>query len=84
MAASRMDEGFGPIIDRFTAGADAAFAARLAAAAQDWDAEESALIRATAAQALYANARLKLNRVLVLELHAARHSGERPAAMRRS
>ncbi|MET4726990.1 type 2 lantibiotic biosynthesis protein LanM [Lysobacter enzymogenes] len=76
MAASRMDEGFGPIIDRFTAGADAAFAARLAAAAQDWDAEESALIRATAAQALYANARLKLNRVLVLELHAARHSGE--------
>lgn len=74
MPASRMDEGFGPIIDHFVAAETAAFAARLAA--HDWDADEAALIRATAAQALYANARLKLNRVLLLELHAAQHGGE--------
>ncbi|QWP75401.1 type 2 lantipeptide synthetase LanM family protein [Lysobacter sp. K5869] len=76
MTASRMDEGFGPIIDRRIAAANDAFAARLAAAGHGWDADEAALIRATVAQALYANARLKLNRVLLLELHAAKHSGE--------
>ena len=76
MTESRIQEGFGPIIDHFTAAALAAFETRLAALPAGLDAAESALVRAAVAQALYENARLKLNRVLLLELHAAKHFGE--------
>jgi len=80
MTESRIHEGFGPIIDHFTAAARAAFDARLAAWSADLDVRESELIREALAQALYENARLKLNRVLLLELHAAKLDGELTAA----
>ncbi|ALN88090.1 type 2 lantibiotic biosynthesis LanM family protein [Lysobacter capsici] len=76
MTESRIHEGFGPIIDHFTAAARDAFDTRLAALSAGIDARESELIRAALAQALYENARLKLNRVLLLELHAAKLGGE--------
>lgn len=76
MTEGHIPEGFRPIIEHFTAAARDEFAARLAEFSSDFDAEESALIRSAAGQALYANARLKLNRVLLVELHAAKHEGE--------
>ncbi|MFD0324746.1 type 2 lanthipeptide synthetase LanM family protein [Lysobacter gummosus] len=76
MTESRIHEGFGPITDHFTAAAREAFEVRLAALASGLDADESQLIREAVAQALYSNARLKLNRVLLLELHAAKLAGE--------
>ncbi|MEH6418154.1 type 2 lanthipeptide synthetase LanM family protein [Pseudomonas sp. CGJS7] len=76
MAESRIHEGFGPITDHFTADARAALDVRLAALPPGIDADELELIRAATLQALYENARLKLNRVLLLELHAAKHLGE--------
>ncbi|MGO4781543.1 hypothetical protein AB4084_39265, partial [Lysobacter sp. 2RAB21] len=76
MTESRIHEGFGPITDHFTAAAREAFEVRLAALATGLDADESQLIREAVAQALYSNARLKLNRVLLLELHAAKLAGE--------
>ena len=66
---------FTPIIERFTRGACRAFGAHLAHLA-GLDAGESALIRAAADEALLFSARLKLNRVLLLELHAAKRAGE--------
>ncbi|WP_242112126.1 type 2 lanthipeptide synthetase LanM family protein [Luteimonas aquatica] len=76
MTDSRIQEGFGPIIDHFTADARALFAARLGQCAAGLDAGEAELIRLAAGRALYANARLKLNRVLLLEMHGAKHAGE--------
>ncbi|KQZ68000.1 MULTISPECIES: type 2 lanthipeptide synthetase LanM family protein [unclassified Lysobacter] len=76
MTESRIHEGFGPIIDHFTAAARDAFETRLAALSAGIDAQESELVRAALTQALYENARLKLNRVLLLELHAAKLGGE--------
>lgn len=76
MTEGHIPEGFRPIIEHFTAAARDEFAARLAEFSSDFDAEESALIRSAARRALYANARVKLNRVLLVELHAAKHEGE--------
>lgn len=70
------DDAFAPIIESFTGEARAAFAGRLAAHAPALDAAETAVVRAAADEALRANARLKLNRVLLLELHAAKRAGE--------
>lgn len=74
----RMSDGFAPIIDHFTASSRALLVARLTGLAR-LDAEEKALIRMAAEDALNASARLKLNRVLLLELHAAKLAGELPA-----
>lgn len=75
MTEGHIPEGFRPIIEHFTAAAREEFAARLTEFSSDLGAEESALIRSAAGHALYANARLKLNRVLLVELHAAKHEG---------
>ncbi|QQP99097.1 type 2 lanthipeptide synthetase LanM family protein [Lysobacter enzymogenes] len=80
MAEPEIQEGFGPIIDHFTATAREALDAELAARCGDLDPREIELIRAAGAHAFYASARLKLNRVLLLELHAAKHLGELTAA----
>ena len=76
MTESRIHEGFGPITDHFTAAARAAFDIRLKALASGLDDGETELIRSVVLQALYENARIKLNRVLLLELHAAKLAGE--------
>jgi type 2 lantibiotic biosynthesis protein LanM len=66
---------FAPIIERFTASARRSFDASLSRLA-GLDASEAALIREAADEALLFSARLKLNRVLLLELHASRRAGE--------
>lgn len=71
---------FARIVDRFTATARASLATRLAALAPGLGAAEAALARAEADAALSASASLKLNRVLLLELHAAARAGELTAA----
>lgn len=67
-------DAFAPIVEGFTLQARAAFAARLGACALD--AAEAQIVRAAADDALNANARLKISRVLLLELHAAKRAGE--------
>jgi type 2 lantibiotic biosynthesis protein LanM len=69
-------DAFAPSIGRFTASARTAFAAFLATLGNKFDPREVKLIGDAADHALHANARLKLNRVLLLELHAARRAGE--------
>ena len=72
-------DAFAPIIDHFTASARSRLAERLASL-NGLDAGEVLLICDTAGAALRFNASLKLNRVLLLELHAANRSGELTAA----
>ncbi|QQQ00666.1 type 2 lanthipeptide synthetase LanM family protein [Lysobacter enzymogenes] len=67
-------DAFGRIVDRYVAASRAAFADCLASLPLDRD--EAALAQAAADEALRGNARLKLNRVLLLELHAARRAGQ--------
>jgi type 2 lantibiotic biosynthesis protein LanM len=74
-AETHTSDAFASIIDHFTAAARAALAERLAAIS-GLDAGEVSLIRETADEALRFNARLKLNRVLLLELHAANRCGQ--------
>ncbi len=57
-----------------------ALATRLAELAPALDEREAALIQATAAAALRQSARLRLSRLLLLELHAAKLGGELTAA----
>ena len=75
LADTHPPDPFAPIIDRFTESARAASTARLAAVS-GLDAGEASLICAAADEALRYNARLKLNRVLLLELHAANLCGQ--------
>ncbi|MDR6842844.1 type 2 lanthipeptide synthetase LanM family protein [Pseudoxanthomonas sacheonensis] len=65
-------DAFIRIIDHFTAPARA----RLAGSLSGLGREEAALAQAVADEALRHSARLKLNRVLLLELHAAARAGE--------
>lgn len=74
-ADTQTSDAFAPIIDHFTASARAALAKRVAAIS-GLDAGEVSLICKTADEALRFNARLKLNRVLLLELHAANRCGQ--------
>lgn len=76
MAEIPAPEGFAPIIRHFIAASCEAFGARLAAYSCAIDAVEAHLIRTAGEAFLYANARGKLNRVLLLELHAAKRAGE--------
>ncbi|WP_205757446.1 type 2 lanthipeptide synthetase LanM family protein [Lysobacter enzymogenes] len=68
--------GFAPIVEHFCAAARERLAATLAALSPAIDGDEAARIHAAAVEALHANARLKLNRVLLLELYAAKSAGE--------
>ncbi|HEX7813774.1 type 2 lanthipeptide synthetase LanM family protein [Dyella sp.] len=72
MAESAIHEGFAPIIERFTESARDDFAARLIAWSSKLGPHEIELIAQAGNEALRQNARLKLNRVLLIELHAAR------------
>lgn len=76
MTEANPPDAFNRIIEHFTAPARATFADGLASFSSRLDPGERALIRAAAEEALQANARLKLNRVLLLELHAAARAGE--------
>lgn len=71
---------FTPLIDRHCRAARRALADGLAALAPQLTAAEAALIATHAAAALGHTARMKLNRVLLLELHAAKRAGELGAA----
>ena len=73
-------DSFAPIILGFTAPTRAMFAARLAELAPALAADEAEVIRAAAEEALNGNASLKLNRVLLMELHIAKRAGELTAA----
>ncbi|WP_242109963.1 type 2 lanthipeptide synthetase LanM family protein [Luteimonas aquatica] len=76
MSETESPDAFGRIIDHVTAASRAACAAQLALLAPRLAPEEAALILEAAEDALRGNARLKLNRVLLLELHAAQRAGE--------
>ena len=71
---------FAPIILSFTAPVRAMFSARLAELSLALTPDEAALIRDAGEEALNTNASLKLNRVLLLELHAANRAGELTAS----
>lgn len=75
MAETHTSDAFAPIVDHFTASARAALVQRLAAVCE-LGAGEISLICKAADEALRSNARLKLNRVLLLELHAANRCGQ--------
>lgn len=77
---SRMQDGFAPIIKRFTAAPIAELTAHWERVSPQLDVHDALRIRTAAEEALHANARLKLNRVLLLELHAAKLAGELTAA----
>lgn len=67
---------FDPIIVHFTTTAQRAFNAWLDASMSVLEQSEAAIILAAVEEALKAAVRLKLNRVLLLELHAAKRAGE--------
>ena len=75
-AETSTPDSFAPIILGFTASVRAMFAARLAELSPTLAPNETKLIRRAAEEALNTNASLKLNRVLLLELHAAKRAGE--------
>ncbi len=76
MSETNPPDAFNRIVERFTAQVRATFAEGLAAFSSRLDDGETELVRAAAEEALQASARLKLNRVLLLELHAAARTGE--------
>lgn len=67
---------FTPLINHFTASTLASFDAKLVQFSSHLTSAETESIRSAACDALRTNARLKLNRVLLLELHAAKRAGE--------
>lgn len=75
MMAETTPDAFAPVIGHFTASVRAALATRLAAI-PGLDAGEVSVLCQAADEALRASARLKLNRVLLLELHAANRCGQ--------
>ncbi|TDR41273.1 type 2 lantibiotic biosynthesis protein LanM [Tahibacter aquaticus] len=76
LASSAPAATFADIVDRHTRSSREALAADLVQLAPMLDAAEIALIAHAADAALTESARLKLNRVLLLELHAAQRAGE--------
>lgn len=76
MAEIPSPEGFAPIVRHFIAASCKAFATYLSQYSSTIDAAEAQLIRTAAEAFLFTNARLKLNRVLLLEMHAAKRAGE--------
>lgn len=75
-AETTTPESFAPVILGFTASVRAMFSARLSDFASALATGEAELIRNAADEALNTNASLKLNRVLLLELHAAKRAGQ--------
>lgn len=73
---SSASPSFAPVIEQFAAPVLAAFDAALAKLSCSLGATETEAIRVAVKDALHTNARLKLNRVLLLELHAAERAGE--------
>jgi type 2 lantibiotic biosynthesis protein LanM len=73
-------DAFADIIDGFTAAPRAALATALHALSPQLAGAEATLIHTAGAAALYETARLKLSRVLLLELHAAGRAGQLDAA----
>ena len=76
MSESSAATTFAEIVDRHSRACRAALAAELAQLSAQLDADEIALIAAAGDEALVESARLKLNRVLLLELHAAQRAGD--------
>ncbi|WP_031369976.1 type 2 lanthipeptide synthetase LanM family protein [Lysobacter antibioticus] len=76
MSDTRSGESFLPIIEMFTADARRALGASLEALAPRLHGDEIALLRQVGEQGLNDNARLKISRTLLLELHAARLGGQ--------
>jgi type 2 lantibiotic biosynthesis protein LanM len=75
MTQTPSSDDFSRIVDRHTESARNAFAAHLSTLSGSLDADEAERIGSAVDEALRGNARLKLNRVLLLELHAARRAG---------
>ncbi len=75
---------FDRVIDTVIVDARSRLDARLDDASRGLDDEERAIVSAAAHQALTGNARRKLNRVLLLELHAAQLGGQLRAADERA
>lgn len=73
-------DAFARIIEHFAAPACAAFAGALAGLSPGLDKDEAALIRSVADEALCVSVRLRISRMLLLELHAAKLAGELTAA----
>jgi type 2 lantibiotic biosynthesis protein LanM len=69
---SCISDGFAPIVRHFTSASCAKLSARLAQVSSTIDTDEAWLIHQATQKALQQNARTKLNRVLLLELHAAK------------
>ncbi|MFC3653813.1 type 2 lanthipeptide synthetase LanM family protein [Dyella humi] len=75
-AETNTSDSFAPVILSFTTPVRAMFSARLAELSSALAPGEMELISNAAEDALNTNASLKLNRVLLLELHAAKRMGE--------
>jgi len=76
MTETNAPDAFARIIEHFAAPACLAFTARLAELSSGLDQSEATLIQAVAEEALRNSARLRLSRLLILELHAAKLAGE--------
>jgi lantibiotic modifying enzyme len=75
MIKTNSSDVFASTISHIISNAYAEFVAFLETMAANLDFAEMALIRKTAEDALFNNTQLKLNRVLLLELHAAKRAG---------
>jgi type 2 lantibiotic biosynthesis protein LanM len=75
-AQGRTPDGFEPIFRHFAAASTNALAATLSKRPYGLDAAETRLLGRIAGEALRSNVRIRLSRVLLLELHAAKLSGE--------
>ncbi len=80
MSTLHAPEGFDPIVRHFTSAARATFATCLERFSPQLAPDEVRLIQGVAEDALHANARRKLYRVLLLEMHAAKRAGMLTAA----
>ena len=76
MIEASTPDAFACSIKHFVAATCEEFVARLEELSSNLDRSEAELIRNAAEEALYATAQVKLNRVLLLELHAAQRAGE--------
>ena len=76
MTETNASDAFARIIEHFAAPTCVSFATQLAQIAYGLDPEEAALIQSVAEQALQNSARLRLSRLMLLELHASKLAGE--------
>lgn len=76
MNQSRISDGFAPIVRHFTSASCERVSGCLARIWSTVDADEAMLIHDAARKALQQSAQTRLNRVLLLELHAAKLAGQ--------